>query len=308
MRDRALRRLLAYPEPRRRSLQIFAVDPMVARLSGNEVVTITVPYEPLEPGPSGELVQVIDYDGGGQVLLRAGRPRRSAAAGAGRADAQRARPAVPPADGVRGDQRAAGELRARAGPAVPVAWRTSGCASSRTRSRARTRVFDPDMDGSLQFGYFRADAARPRPQPARAERLHLPVATTSSSTRRPTRWSTDCGTATRSATNMDVYAFHEGFADAGGAVPALHAARSASTATIQQNRSRPDRAARRWSSWPSSSARAPDGAGRCAARSARSPDPARAGSHLRAAPARGRSSSPRCSTASSPPTRRRSPT
>ena len=53
---------LAYPEPRRRSLQIYAVDPMIARLSGNEVVTITVPYEPLRPGPSGDLVQVIDYD------------------------------------------------------------------------------------------------------------------------------------------------------------------------------------------------------------------------------------------------------
>ena len=35
---------------------------MIARLSGKEVVTITVPYEPLEAGPSGELVQVMDYD------------------------------------------------------------------------------------------------------------------------------------------------------------------------------------------------------------------------------------------------------
>ena len=63
MTDPSAEAALAYPEPRRRSLQIYAVDPMIARLSGNEVVTITVPYEPLRPGPSGDLVQVIDYDG-----------------------------------------------------------------------------------------------------------------------------------------------------------------------------------------------------------------------------------------------------
>ena len=66
---------LAYPEPRRRSLQIYAVDPMIARLSGNEVVTITVPYEPLRPGPSGDLVQVIDYDATTGTVLHPGRPR-----------------------------------------------------------------------------------------------------------------------------------------------------------------------------------------------------------------------------------------
>lgn len=59
---------LGYPKPPRRALQIYAVDPrdvcatMVARLAGNETVTITVPYEPLADGPSGELVRVIDYD------------------------------------------------------------------------------------------------------------------------------------------------------------------------------------------------------------------------------------------------------
>ena len=51
-----------YPEPDRRPLQVFAFDPMVARLSGQETTVISVPYEPLSPGPSGELIQVIDYD------------------------------------------------------------------------------------------------------------------------------------------------------------------------------------------------------------------------------------------------------
>jgi hypothetical protein len=35
---------------------------MMSRLAGNEIVTITVPSEPLQPGPSGRLLQVIDYD------------------------------------------------------------------------------------------------------------------------------------------------------------------------------------------------------------------------------------------------------
>ena len=42
---------------------MFAFDPMVARLSGTETVTLSVPYEPLSPGPNGELLPVIDYDG-----------------------------------------------------------------------------------------------------------------------------------------------------------------------------------------------------------------------------------------------------
>ena len=54
--------LLDYPKPRRRALQIYAVDPMMSRLGGNEIVTITVSYEPLQPGPSGRLFQVINYD------------------------------------------------------------------------------------------------------------------------------------------------------------------------------------------------------------------------------------------------------
>jgi hypothetical protein len=52
-----------YPEPPRRTLRVFAFDPMVARLSGTETVTLAVPYEPLSPGANGELLQVIDYDG-----------------------------------------------------------------------------------------------------------------------------------------------------------------------------------------------------------------------------------------------------
>ncbi|HYZ67045.1 MAG TPA: hypothetical protein VE666_04435 [Mycobacterium sp.] len=48
--------------PRRRRLRTFAFDPMSTRLSGR-FLTISVPYEPdLAPGPQGELLQVVDYD------------------------------------------------------------------------------------------------------------------------------------------------------------------------------------------------------------------------------------------------------
>lgn len=69
----AAEQALGYPEPARRPLQIFAVDPMIARLSGAETVTITVPYEPLDPGPSGELLQVIDLDASADCVARSRR-------------------------------------------------------------------------------------------------------------------------------------------------------------------------------------------------------------------------------------------
>ena len=48
--------------PSRRWLRTFAFDPMSTRLSG-EFLTVSVPYEPdLKPGPEGELLQVVDYD------------------------------------------------------------------------------------------------------------------------------------------------------------------------------------------------------------------------------------------------------
>ena len=48
--------------PRRRRLRTFAFDPMSSRLSGR-LLTVNVPYEPeLAPGPQGELLQIVDYD------------------------------------------------------------------------------------------------------------------------------------------------------------------------------------------------------------------------------------------------------
>jgi hypothetical protein len=55
---------LTLPEsqPDRRPLQVFAFDPMLGKAAGNRVV-IEVANERLEPGPLGSRVAVIDYDG-----------------------------------------------------------------------------------------------------------------------------------------------------------------------------------------------------------------------------------------------------
>jgi len=52
---------LRVPLPPTRSLQVYAVDPSAGKYSGNHV-TVQVPWEPLEPGPTGCKIAVIDYD------------------------------------------------------------------------------------------------------------------------------------------------------------------------------------------------------------------------------------------------------
>jgi hypothetical protein len=50
-------------QPARRPLKIFATDPMLGRTAGNRVA-IDVANELLMPGPAGERIVIIDYDGG----------------------------------------------------------------------------------------------------------------------------------------------------------------------------------------------------------------------------------------------------
>jgi hypothetical protein len=53
--------------PARRRLQVYSFDPMLAQTLdriGPATVTISVPYEPLRPGPAGKRIQVVDFDGG----------------------------------------------------------------------------------------------------------------------------------------------------------------------------------------------------------------------------------------------------
>ena len=60
-----MKRAFDYKQPPspRRPLKIYAFDPMLGRRPAGRI-TIDIPNEPgLEPGPRGERVQVIDYDG-----------------------------------------------------------------------------------------------------------------------------------------------------------------------------------------------------------------------------------------------------
>ena len=198
---------LAYPEPRRRSLQIYAVDPMIARLSGNEVVTITVPYEPLQPGPSGDLVQVIDYDASTQrfytpvdldspVLL--------------------AQDGLPPSER---DPRFHQQMVYAVTSALLENFERGLGRRFRWRGRDRLRifphgfqgenaVFDDCHGGSLRFGYFRTDPQDPgRNLPGQwvfsclSHDIIVHEATHALVDRLRTLY--------KEATNIDVYAFHE---------------------------------------------------------------------------------------------------
>jgi hypothetical protein len=200
-----------YPEPPRRTLRVFAFDPMVARLSGTETVTLAVPYEPLSPGPNGELLQVIDYDGvegcyyepvdldDPRILLQDG---------------------LPPSER---DPRFHQQMVYAVISSLLESFEQALGRRFRWRGSDRLRVFPhsfrghnarfvPDMDGSLQFGYFRADERNPgRNLPGQnvftclSHDILVHEAAHALVHRQRARF--------KEPTNLDVYAFHEGFAD-----------------------------------------------------------------------------------------------
>lgn len=49
-----------YPPPTRRRLRVFSLDPTYSRLHGKTVV-LSVPWEPLRPGPMGDRIEVVDW-------------------------------------------------------------------------------------------------------------------------------------------------------------------------------------------------------------------------------------------------------
>ena len=75
-------------KPARRPLKIFATDPMLGRTAGNRI-TLEVENETLQPGPLGERIEVIDFDGSHQrfypavnldnpaILMQGGRASRA---------------------------------------------------------------------------------------------------------------------------------------------------------------------------------------------------------------------------------------
>src|SRR3982751_4889772 len=46
---------------RERTLKVFGFNPTQGRSFGNHI-TLRIPYEPLEPGPTGRYIAVVDYD------------------------------------------------------------------------------------------------------------------------------------------------------------------------------------------------------------------------------------------------------
>ena len=59
---------VSYTKPARRQLQIFALDPMIARTERRQLTIDIATEEDLELGPSGSRIQVIDYDASSRQL------------------------------------------------------------------------------------------------------------------------------------------------------------------------------------------------------------------------------------------------
>ena len=57
---------VGYPAPLSRRLKVFAFDPMLGRSPLHRII-LNIPYEPLQPGPIGSRIQVVDFDGVGQT-------------------------------------------------------------------------------------------------------------------------------------------------------------------------------------------------------------------------------------------------
>ena len=151
------------PPPTRRPLKIFAFDPMLGRTAGNRG-RIEVANEPLQPGPVGARLEVIDYDGAHEcfyepvdldepAILMQRRPRPSESD-------PRFHQQMVYAVAMRtleNFDRALGPARCR------FARRASRAAALPACVPRRERLLRPDELFALLFGYFRADADDPGP-------------------------------------------------------------------------------------------------------------------------------------------------
>jgi hypothetical protein len=201
-------------DPIYRPLRIYTLDPSASRLDG-AIATINVPYEPLEPGPKGRLLEVLDYKGidvanppvdldDPRVLIRNGREpsvtdpmfhqQMVYAVCTSIYDVFREALGRDPSWG----------FAARTGAAHPVL---------RIRPHAfcgQNAFYDP-RPGELNFGFFDAETAQGRNLP------HGRVFTCLSHdivAHEMTHALLDGMRARfRLATNPDLLAFHEGFAD-----------------------------------------------------------------------------------------------
>jgi hypothetical protein len=198
-------------DPIYRPLRIYTLDPTASRLEG-AIATINVPYEPLEPGPKGRLLEVSDWDEATQpvdlddprVLIRNGREpsltdsmfHQQMVYAVCTSIYDRFREAL-------GRDPSWG-FAARPGAARPVL-------RIRPHAFSEQNAFYDPRAGELNFGFFDAETAQGRNMP------HGRVFTCLSHdivAHEMTHALLDGMRARfRLATNPDVLAFHEGFAD-----------------------------------------------------------------------------------------------
>lgn len=207
-----------YPTPARRTLQIFAFDPMIARTERRRL-TLDIANEELEPGPQGSRIQVIDYDGALDELYE---------------PVNLDHPSVLMNDGLapsESDPRfhqqmvyaVAMKVVENFEKALGRKLRFSHARKGRPRGGdSRLRIYPHAFEGAnafydpdrvaLLFGYFRADLENPGPnlpgQTVFTCLSHDIIAheTTHALVHRLRKHFTD-------ATNSDVLAFHEAFSD-----------------------------------------------------------------------------------------------
>jgi hypothetical protein len=200
----------ALPPPSRRLLRAYAFDPMSTRLNGR-FLTVNVRFEPgLAPGPSGELVQVVDYDAFRRVWYRPvdlNDPYILAQQG------------MQPSES---DPRTHQQIVYAVAMSVIERFERFGGRRFRWIGKdrltliphafeGRNAFFDPDR-GAVLFGYYRASAQEPGANlPGQLMFTCLSVdiiahEVTHAIVHRIRR-------RYREATNPDVYAWHEAFAD-----------------------------------------------------------------------------------------------
>lgn len=200
---------IGYPKPAIRPLQIFGLDPMLARTERRKL-TLDVTNEPLECGPQGSRIQVIDYDGATRTLYQ---------------PVDLDDPAVLMNDGLTPSE---SDPRFHQQMVYAVAMKTlenferALGRKLRFAKGKRLRIFPHAFEGAnafydpakvaLLFGYFRADDENPGPnlpgQTVFTCLSHDVIAheTTHALVDRLRPYFAD-------ATNHDVLAFHEGFSD-----------------------------------------------------------------------------------------------
>lgn len=196
--------------PERRRLRTFAFDPMSTRLSGRFLV-LKVGFEPgLQPGPDGRLVQVIDYDATRSQWYE---------------PVDLNDPAVLAQDGLRpteGDPRAHQQVVYAVAMSVIERFERFVGRRFRWRTRQKLRLvphafegrnayFDPQRRAVL-FGYYRADRRDPGAN-LPGQMIFTCLSTdivahevTHAIVHRLRRYYSE-------ATNPDVFAWHEAFAD-----------------------------------------------------------------------------------------------